>query len=285
VVAPKQESGLPLAQEAHNALCEIDALIAGTDRILGAVVEEYPAALAMGKLLSGSKVVSPSSYQTVGATFLSHPAVVSARVKAECRPAPSVSVPLADLEALEKLSKLVFQVNNHLGTFLFRLDKAVERLPAMAQGCLEAASKASQHVAQLAGRMFSNTLLLRRDHYLSGLRASGVVKTYFRSRSVRESLIFGSDFSLVMDKEATKIATRPPAATLGKRRPAATSVKPPPVKKPAFLREFQIPRVSDAGGAAGNVAIPARRARSRVRASRFRATTKGKAPQGGKQQG
>jgi hypothetical protein len=267
------------------SLCDIDALIAGGDRILGAVVEEYPAALAIGKLLSGTKVVAPSSYQTVGAAFLAHPAVVSARVKTECRPAPHVSVPLADLEAMEKMAKLAFQVNNHLGTFLFGLDKAIESLPAMAQGCLEAASKASQHIAQLSGRLMANTLLLRRDHYLAGLRASGVVKTYFRSRSVRESLIFGSDFSLVMDKEAAKVDPRPAAVGLGKRRPVASSFRPPPAKKSAFLGDYQIPRVSDVGRSAGNVATSVKRGRSRVRATRYRATTKGKAPNSGKRTG
>ena len=147
------------------------------------------------------------------------------------------------------------------------------------------ASKASHHVAQLEGRMMANIILMTRDHYLAGLRASGVVKTYFRSRSVRESLIFGSDFSLVMDKEASKVDPRPAAVSLGKRRPAAPSFRPPPAKKSAFLRDYQIPRVSDVGRSTGNAATSAKRDRSRVRATRFRATTKGKAPNSGKRTG
>ena len=54
-------------------------------------------------------------------------------------PSPNV-LQIAGLETLEKLSKMVFQVNNHLGTFLFDLDKAVESLPAMAKRCLMVAS-------------------------------------------------------------------------------------------------------------------------------------------------
>ena len=50
-----------------------------------------------------------------------------------------------DLESLEN-SKIVFQVNNHFGTFLYYgLDNAVEIRPMLAKGCLAVASKASQH--------------------------------------------------------------------------------------------------------------------------------------------
>ena len=281
--APTQESELPLAQEAHSSLGEVDALITGGDRILGATVEEYPSALPMGKLLSGAKVVAATSYQTLGAKFLDHPAVVSTRVKAECRPAPTVNVPIANLELLET-SKMIFQVNNHLGTFLFGLDKAAVSLPAMAKGCLEAASKASTHIAQLTSRLLADNLLLRRDHYLVGLRAPSVIKSYFRSRSVRETLLFGSDFNLVMDKEALKSTVPLVTGNTGKRRSAIPPFRPPPMKKQAFFKDFRVQRVSEAGKP-GSVATSGKRGRSHGRTSRYRPTPKGKAPGAGKQSG
>jgi hypothetical protein len=284
---PRRELGLPLAQEAHSSLCEIDELITGTDRILGAVVEEYPAALAMGKLVTGAKIVASDSYQTLGATFLLHPAVVSARVKTECQPAPKVNVSLGDLESMEKLSKLIFQVNNHLGTFLFGLDKAIDSFPPMAKGCLVAASKASHHIAQLAGRLMADNILLRSDHYLSGLRATGVVKTYFRCRSVRETLLFGADFNLIMDKEANKFVPAPQSGNARKRRnPAFQAFKPADTKKPRYFDGFQIPRVSEPGWqTGGNAPISLKQGHSKPRMTHFRSFTKSKTPKGGNQTG
>ena len=59
---------------------------------------------------------------------------MSARVQSEC------SLSITDFETLDKLSKMVLQVNNHLGTFLIGLDKVVKSFPAMAKGCLTAAN-------------------------------------------------------------------------------------------------------------------------------------------------
>ena len=54
-----------------------------------------------------------------------YPAVISDGVWSEYHPS-TVSLLIADLEALEKLSKnIVFLVKNHLGMLLFGLDKAV----------------------------------------------------------------------------------------------------------------------------------------------------------------
>ena len=87
--APPRELGLPLTQEAHQSLSEIDTRIAGSDQILDAA------------------------------------AIVSARVQSECHPFPNISLLIVDLETLETLSKMVSQVNNHLRMFLFGFDTAL----------------------------------------------------------------------------------------------------------------------------------------------------------------
>ena len=89
-----------LAQEVHEFLCEISVQITVSVCILGA--DLYPAALPMGKILSGVQIFHSYSYQTLEATFIKHPAVLSARICSECQPSPNVSLPITDLESLEK---------------------------------------------------------------------------------------------------------------------------------------------------------------------------------------
>ena len=110
-----EEMDLVLAQKAHQSLSEIDVQNAGSDQILGVGVDEYPAALPMGKVLSGG------SYQMLELAFLVHPAVMSARVWLEYHQSFNFSLLIADLETLE----------TRLGTFLFGLETAVESLPTM----------------------------------------------------------------------------------------------------------------------------------------------------------
>ena len=51
-------------------------------------------------------------------------------VQLEWHPSPNILLPV---QTWKKRSKMVFQIYNCLGTFLFGFDKAVESLPAMAK--------------------------------------------------------------------------------------------------------------------------------------------------------
>ena len=139
-----EELDLPLARETYQSLIsEIDAQITGIDLILGVGVDECPASLPMVEILSGVQFFCSDSMIRLEVPFLKH---------------TLPSLPIADLEILVKLSKVVFEVNSHLGRFPFGLDKAVESNPTMAKGCLVAASKAVQHTAQLSGYILHNCL-------------------------------------------------------------------------------------------------------------------------------
>ena len=79
-----QELVIPLAQEAHQSLSEIDAWITGNDQIQGTGVDKYPVGLLMMKIASEVQYFHADSYQMVKAPFLEHLAIVSAWVLSEC---------------------------------------------------------------------------------------------------------------------------------------------------------------------------------------------------------
>ena len=80
------------------------------------------------------------------------------------------------------------------------------------------------------------------------------MKTYFQSRSARETSLFGPDVNLVMDRESVKSVTDAVPSISGKLHVASLGYKPPPAKKAAkiFLQVIQNLRVSDILWQSGN---------------------------------
>ena len=96
-------------------------------------------------------------------------------------PFPNMLLLVAYLELLDKLYKMFFLINNHLGVFLLGLDKSVKSLPTMAKGCLVSASKPLQYILKLSTQPLANALLLWCNHYLMVLQVLNVIKktTFF----------------------------------------------------------------------------------------------------------